>query len=80
MKGLRDHDRRAGTAAGRALLPLSPHSGLLCGWPPPAFTVSPPQTHFHTASPPLPLSSTHLPRALRTQTESSREQELSLHF
>ena len=54
MKGLRDHDRRAGTAAGRALLPLSPHSGLLGSWPPPPPSLSP--LHKPISTLPLPLS------------------------
>lgn len=55
-----------------------PGSGLLWAWPPPPppSPISPPQAPSCPAS--LPLSSAHLPRALRTLTEH-RKQELSLH-
>lgn len=79
MKGLRD-DRSAGTAAGRALLPLCPAAGCSGAGPHlplPSLSL----LHKLIPAPSLPaLSPTHLPRALRAQTESSREQELSLHF
>lgn len=61
---------------GRAVL----EGGLLWGWPAavPALTLSLPQALSPSASP--SLCSALLPRALRTQTESGRKQELSLHF